>query len=339
MKKLFSLLLSLLLLMSVSAFAEETAETEPVYGPKVGVILYNMRTDMSAMIEEKVAAGTSQADAEKEVLFETIDRLAAMGYQGVQMTTFYSVPAAELKAKCEEVGIELLPPHWARAQWTDEEWATNLQYLADAGIPGLILASSSIPNRDWGTTTPITQNDMEAWLVSLTDTLSSMQAKIEESGLDLFISYHSHSNELITINSINMNLMDALWAEFGDSVPLELDLAWAAFPNSGLDRFWPHEPLYSDGLAAYFAERGYQYTDYLHLKDVDFESGSPIAIGQGDIEWNEIFPVINQFDVEWVIVENDNPSTFNRDGFEDAEVSINYLKALYQTLGWTWNVE
>ena len=51
-------------------------------------------------------------------------------------------------------------------------------------------------------------------------------------------------------------------------------------------------------------KHGNQFTKYLHLKDVDFETGEPTAIGQGDLEWNELFPIFNMYDVEWVIVEN-----------------------------------
>lgn len=336
MKKIIALLLALLLMSSASALAQEAETAEVVQGPKVGIILYTMRNDMAAAIEEKVAAGTAEADAQKEVLFDAMERIAEMGYQGVQMTTFYSVPAAELKAKADELGLTLLPPHWANVNWTDEEWTTNLQYLVDAGIPGLILASSSIPDRDRSDTSPITQAELENWCTSLTETLKAMQAQIEKNSHDLFISYHSHSNEVIPIESINMNILDALYAEFGDAVPLELDIAWAAWPNSGADRYLPYQPMRSEGVAEYFMKRGNQYTKYLHLKDVDFETGEPIAIGQGDLEWNELFPIFNMYDVEWVIVENDRPESFNRDGFQDAQVTINYLKDLYQTLGWTW---
>lgn len=338
MKKFAAILLAMLMLFSASALAEEAATETPevVQGPKVGIILYTMRNDMSAAIEEKVAAGTAEADAQKEVLFDTMERIAEMGYQGVQMTTFYSVPAAELKAKADELGLTLLPPHWANVNWTDEEWTANLQYLADAGIPGLLLASSSIPDRDRSDTSPITQAQLVSWRDSLVETLKAMQAQIEKNGQDLFVGYHSHSNEVIPIEAISMNVMDALYAEFGDSVPLELDIAWAAWPNSGVDRYLPYQPMRSEGLAEYFMKHGNQFTKYLHLKDVDFETGEPTAIGQGDLEWNELFPIFNMYDVEWVIVENDRPESFNRDGFQDAQVSINYLKDLYQSLGWTW---
>ena len=193
MKKIIALLLALLLMSSASALAQEAETAEVVQGPKVGIILYTMRNDMAAAIEEKVAAGTAEADAQKEVLFDTMERIAEMGYQGVQMTTFYSVPAAELKAKADELGLTLLPPHWANVNWTDEEWTANLQYLADAGIPGLLLASSSIPGRDRSDTSPITQAQLVSWRDSLVETLKAMQAQIEKNGQDLFVGYHSHS--------------------------------------------------------------------------------------------------------------------------------------------------
>lgn len=129
-------MLALLLMSSASALAQEAETAEVVQGPKVGIILYTMRNDMSAAIEEKVAAGTAEADSAEGSPVCTMERIAEMGYQGVQMTTFYSVPAAELKAKADELGLTLLPPHWANVNWTDEEWTANLQYLADAGIPG-----------------------------------------------------------------------------------------------------------------------------------------------------------------------------------------------------------
>ena len=87
---------------------------------------------------------------------------------------------------------------------------------------------------------------------------------------------------------------------------------------------------------AYFTGHGDQFTKYLHLKDADFETGYPTAIGQGDIEWNALFPLFNTFGVEWLIVENDHPEYLNRDGFEDAKVTMDYLQALYQSLGWKW---
>lgn len=339
MKKIIALLLALLLMSSASALAQEAETAEVVQGPKVGIILYTMRNDMAAAIEEKVAAGTAEADAQKEVLFDAMERIAEMGYQGVQMTTFYSVPAAELKAKADELGLTLLPPHWANVNWTDEEWTTNLQYLVDAGIPGLFLASSQAPGRDRWTTTPMTQKDLDAWVVSLSDTLTAMQAQIEKSGYDLFVGYHSHCFEVVPIESYGGKcLMDVIYDSFNGAVPLELDLAWATWPNSPttVEVMDPYQPMLSDGLAAYLKTHGNQFTEYLHLKDVDFETGEPTAIGQGDLEWNELLPIVQSFGTEWLIVENDRPESFNRDGFQDAQVTINYLKDLYQTLGWTW---
>ena len=64
------------------------------------------------------------------------------------------------------------------------------------------------------------------------ETLKAMQAQIEKNGQDLFVGYHSHSNEVIPIEAISMNVMDALYAEFGDSVPLELDIAWRRGPTA-----------------------------------------------------------------------------------------------------------
>ena len=334
MKKMVALLLSLALLFSIaSVIAEEAAE--PVNPPKVAAILYTTRAQQAEIADAKIASGMDEAQATKEACFEVMESMAEMGYQGVQFWTVnFSIPAAELKAKADELGLEIIAPHFHNMfSWTEEDWENNLAYLAELSCDSVVYPYDAPAGYDG--TRPVTQKELEDWAAALGDGLEKSMHMIKSLGYDMQLIYHSHWNELITIDSLGVTLLDALYERFDGELSIQLDVAWASWPRTSLEVFG-YTPFGNEGFEKYWMKRWNQYTETLHIKDVDFETSIPRAIGQGDIEWNALLPLFAKAGVDWFIVEDDFPEQGNRTGTEDLKVSIDYLKAMYQTLGWAW---
>jgi sugar phosphate isomerase/epimerase len=85
-----------------------------------------------------------------------------------------------------------------------------------------------------------------------------------------------------------------------------------------VDTFWVHHA-------------GVEVVDYLHThqKDIalvhvkDGKDGTPMALGEGTAPVKAVVKAAEEIGLEWLIVENDNPTP---NGLADSERSFAYLK-------------
>ena len=339
MKKLLGILLALVLILgSTAAFAQDVTEEEAeiVYGPKIGVTLYTLRNEFNAMSQAAMDEGKTEKEAVTIAMTETLERIAAMGYKGYQPnhadTNWFLMDAAELKALNERLGLTCISPHMLTAwDMTDEERTDFLLYLDAIDATGISL-DWSCP-QGWSFGDRLTQNMMTEWTWTIADKMGWMKDKIAELGLDLKVGFHAHSMEWIPIESEGGRYMlDILYGEYGKDYDWHFDTSHAVYPNVGLDAIYPYEILGEEGLIEYLWAHGDQY-NFIHVKDVDCEGYYTTACGQGDIEWNEVLRAFVHHGMEWMLVEDNSPGSYNRDGFGSIQVSIDYFNELYTSLG------
>lgn len=348
MKKLLCLVMALAMLLgSVSALAEET-ETEVTYGPKLGVTLFTLRHKWNEMRDAALAAGKSNQEAATEALTSMLHTIADMGYKGYQPNwqdpNWWDMPAAELKALNEELGLTLISPHWMTAWYcSEEELEWILTYCVEAGATGISLDVNSPSSSDgwavsdkWSRGMPLTAKMMDNWVKHVIEQIHYMQDKIDAMGYHdvLRVGMHTHSLEWIPIQTYGGRyFIDILYDEFGDTVDLHFDTSHAVYPNMGWDAIYPETSILGvDGLVKYMWQHGDQYS-FIHIKDVDIREQHTTAIGQGDIPWNNIIDAAVYTGIEWLLVEDNVPEAHNRDDYQSVQTSINYLNELFITRG------
>lgn len=341
MKKFISFLLALTLMVggtTLTAFAAEAKET--VYGPKIGMTLYTVRNEYNAMREENMKDGMTEKEAVTKALTECLRRIAAMGYKGYQPnhanTNWWLMDAKELKALNEELGLTMISPHWVTAwSYSQKELSDALDYLNEVGATGISLDISFPPNEDFVWGQRLTQKMMTDWVDDVIKKVHFMQDEIDKKGYDLRVGFHAHSMEWIPVESYGGRyFLDIMYDEFGDEVDFHFDTSHMVYPNVGMDAIYPYEFPGEEGLIKYLWAHGDQYT-MIHAKDVDCEGYWTCACGQGDIEWNEVLRALAHHGVEWMLVEDNSPEKFNRDGFGSIQVSINYFNEMFISLGLT----
>ena len=289
--------------------------------PRVGCVLYSLGRELAALYRGELAAGQSEEEARYAALRAVLADLAEMGYAGVQflydealteqpiayqLTCINALPPEQVAALLKEFSLIPLAPHCA--QFTREA----CELLAALGCEGLTLQGCSLsqgplqalPERE-----AAARADAEYYRDAL-QALSDWGY-----GDSLYLSYHSHWWELPPVNAAGENDLDFLWTATEGRLALQLDTAWACWPYLG-----------PEGLAEYLQTHAHQFTTLLHVKDIEFATGTPCAVGRGDIPWEELLPLWRENGVEWLIVENDGPRKVNGSGLEDMAENLRYLQ-------------
>lgn len=225
----------------------------------------------------------------------TLERVAKIGYPGIEIGGYGNKNRAELIAKINELGLKVTGGH------------VGLEALRD-DLPGVIEEARAL-----GTNfvivpfvNPERRGSIENWQ-SVARELNEAGAKLKAAGLTLC--YHHHDfefSEQFGDKSAWEILMEATDA---DAVKAEIDVYWVK--KGGAD---PVEVInrYADRLAL------------LHVKDM-MPDGSFGEVGEGILDWPAIFAAASQTDVAHYAVEQDQCPG---DPFDSIEISLKNLKQM-----------
>ncbi|REE92843.1 sugar phosphate isomerase/epimerase [Paenibacillus taihuensis] len=229
----------------------------------------------------------------------TLRQVAAMGYEGVEFAGYGDIPAEEMKALLDELGIEAFGSHIGLQQ-LESNIEGEIAYLKTIGATYAILPWVS----------PEMVAGGEAFWRELITKLEQFGKKFHEAGLEFC--YHNHDFEF-ALKIDGEFVFDAMYTKVpADLLKVEMDIGWVQY--SGVD------PL------AYIAKYAGRLP-LLHLKD--FRKGHPgeqidtVELGQGDLALNDIIAAADKANVQWIVVEQDrcaNPP------LESVQTSINWLR-------------
>ncbi len=228
--------------------------------PPVGIQLYTLRD-------------VATADGMRSVL----ERVAAIGYRGVESAGFFDLTPAEFAGTCADLGLALASAHIMLG--SDDELASTLDTHAALGF-GAVVVPVLWPD-DFASTTVI---DAAA------DRLSAAAALAAERGLAF--GYHNHFWEFGDIDGTPA--LARLFAATDPLVLAEVDIYWTQV--GGLDP------------AAFVAELGGRVR-WLHVKDgpADGHESAMTAVGDGVIDIAAAVEAAS--DAHWHLVELDRCET------------------------------
>ncbi|HBV53335.1 MAG TPA: sugar phosphate isomerase/epimerase [Clostridiales bacterium] len=230
------------------------------------------------------------ADMGKDV-YATLKRTAELGYTGVEFAGYFGVPAEQMKAWLDELGLKAYSSHTN----VFGDFAAETGYLKTVGAQNAVLPGGP----SFAT---------EADVLELAEKMNALGKKFREEGIRL--GYHNHSHEF-TKNGDKGWTLDVLYDNTDpEYVSMQLDVCWAVV--GGQD---PVEYL-----------KKYQNrVSTVHMKEVlTINPYEGTAIGDGIVDFKAIYELLGD-DVVY-IVEQEGIKTMET--WEGLEKSRKYLASL-----------
>jgi len=231
-------------------------------------------------------------DETKKDFLGTLEKVAEIGYDGVEFAGFGDIPAETMKAKLAETGLQVAGSH-TPIDLLENELEEVINY-------NKIIANSNIvvPYHEFN------NNNKEEYF-KFAKKLETLGKELSKHDLTLF--YHNHSHELEKFDGEYG--LDILLANAGiDYLQAEIDTCWVY--AAGLD---PVEYI------AKYAGR----VSLLHIKDI--VKGEFTEVGNGEINIQAIVDKAKEIGTDWLIVEQDSNQ---KPGIESARISYDNLSTM-----------
>lgn len=219
----------------------------------------------------------------------TLEKVAEIGYQGVEFAGFGGMKAKDLKQLLDKLGLKAVASHTPLAILRDN-FEETVNYNLEIENPYII-----VPYAEY--------NGKEDYL-NMAKELKEMGTALKEQGLQL--GYHNHAHEFETFNGEYG--LELIYKNTDPELLIaEIDTYWVK--KAGLDPV-SYLPRYEGR------------TPLIHLKDMEPETGDFAEVGEGIMQIEEIINQAEQIDVEWLIVEQDK---CKRPALESVKISYNNL--------------
>ncbi|PGL70114.1 sugar phosphate isomerase/epimerase [Bacillus sp. AFS055030] len=224
--------------------------------------------------------------------FGTLEKVAKMGYDGVELAGYYGKTALEIKTALNKLGLKVAGSHISAEQ--------IIHHIDD-----VIAFEKELGNKyvvcPWANFT-----SLEEWK-EFAEHLQQSGKKLAKEGISLV--YHNHAHELVTfenecildilLNSVPTNLLKA-----------ELDTYWLEF--AGVD---PVE----------FMSKYKGRTPLIHVKDMAPSKEESTEVGNGIMNIRGIVQQAKLNSAEWLIIEQE---AFTKPQLESVEIGLNNLKMI-----------
>ncbi len=223
----------------------------------------------------------------------TLEKVAAMGYTGVEFAGFGDIPASEMKKLLERLNLKAVASHTGM-NLLENDLDEVIEYNKEIGNKYIVL-----PYHDF--------NSKEDYL-KLAKKLNKIGKKLTENGMQLC--YHNHSHEFEEF--AGEYGLDILFANSDpDYLQTELDTCWIHAANL--------DPV--DYVKKYDGRK-----PLVHIKDIkNLEDKELTEVGNGEVNVVGIVDACRNTDTEWLIVEQDS---CEGSSLESAQISYNNLKEI-----------
>lgn len=235
-------------------------------------------------------------DPAKKDLAGTLKRVRDMGWEYVQWSGMPVLPAEKIREALDAAELKAVAAHVAVESF-EKDFDESVRFWKTVGA--LDVAPGGMMND--------CRSSLDAWLKGA-KRLDAVGAKLRAAGMRL--SYHNHSFEFEKFPGDPRYKLDILMeAARPGNLNAELDTAWVL--NGGTDP------------AAYI--RKYKgRCPVIHVKDIlPAKEGAKfqfMPLGQGAVNWKDVFAAGRESGVEWYIYEQDggegSPFDFTRTSYE-----------------------
>lgn len=221
-------------------------------------------------------------DPAKEDLAGTLKKVREMGWEYVQWSGMPNLPAEKIREALDTAGLKAIAAHVGIEPF-EKDFAANVKFWQTVGVkdlaPGGMMNDCKASLKDW---------------LNGARRLDELGAKLRSVGLRL--SYHNHNFEFGKFPDDDRRKLDILMASTKpENLNAEIDLAWAyvagADPAACIRKYKGRCPL-------------------VHAKDVvkarNGKKQQFKPLGQGELNWPEIFAAGDESGIEWYIYEQDS---------------------------------
>ncbi len=256
---------------------------------KIGLQLYSVR------------------DALKQDWEGTLRKVKEMGYAGVEIAGLCDATAAQWKALCDELGLEIVSAHTSFYGLDEAHFEVSIAPLVEMGLQHIVIPG--VKESDY----PSAAEGNAKRLIDRIRTAALLAKKH-----NLTLHYHNHAFEFYKIDG--ENFLDLLYRSIEPQLlQAELDLAWVAIGKEN---------------PAQYLRKYEGRTEIVHLKDYAFPYPEdpekydlrPVGYGLQDIP--TLLCTAKETNVKWLIVELDWCATMKQPQSELVAMARNYLKTL-----------
>ena len=303
MKKIFSILsVMAMFAMLTSCCFKEQKECEKCEKIPVALQLYSVRGDMA------------------QDFYGTLKAVKEMGYDGVEFAGLYDNEPAQIKAWCEELGLNPISAHVPLVEMLTDIDKVIADYKT-IGCEYIVVPYVTAERHP----------DGEQWAQTIEE-IKAIGQKAKDAGLVLL--YHNHDFEFKLTPEGKIGL-DALYeAVPAELLQTELDLCWVKYagqcPVEYVKKYANRAPVvhFKDYFAAGeqtedpYALIGLNEGEKKESKAFEFR---PLGCGVQDVA--ALLAAAKEADSKWIVVEQDSPS-LDKSPMECVKMSIDYLKSL-----------
>ena len=239
---------------------------------------------------------TVRGAMEKDGVDPTLARIAQLGFREVEFAGYFGRSGAQIRDTLKANGLTSPSTHISLDQLKSPAFPQLVETAATIGHKWMILAWLAPPDR----------GSAEKYNAHA-DALIAAQAIASKSGITM--AYHNHEFEFDPISATN-GYEILLDRTKGSGIQFEMDLYWMSVAGKDPVSYWSRFP---------------GQFPMVHVKD---SAGPPKnemrSVGQGSINWAQLFASRNLAGIKHFYVEHDNPV----DPWQSITSSIAYLKRL-----------
>jgi sugar phosphate isomerase/epimerase len=221
----------------------------------------------------------------------TVEKVAEIGYEGVELAGFYGLSPGEVRDLMAEHDLIIAGTHGA-GERDIPKLAAQLKELGCNAVWGPVLPEGKLPE------------DVEGCR-AMVKYANQVGAELRKEGIQLY--YHNHSKEFDRVEG--RYIMDWLLEDTEpENVAAEIDVMWAQHadvdPAAYIRKFPGRVPL-------------------AHIKDMDVKHEFT-EVGKGVLDFDSIFAACEEVGTRWYIVEQD---TCKIDPIESVRISFDFFKS------------
>ncbi|MDX9725115.1 MAG: sugar phosphate isomerase/epimerase [Bacteroidales bacterium] len=215
----------------------------------------------------------------------TLKKMAGMGYESVEMCSppgyetsgfgpLMKLKAREMKQIINDAGLEFTSTHYVMKELR-ENLGERIEFAIESGQKQMILSSFGLPRE-------ATADDWK----KAADELNGIGRKAKDSGMQ--IGFHNHHGEFAMID--NKLIYELLLERFDpDFVKMQFQVAVISIGYKAADYFRKYPGRFIS----------------VHLADWSAEKKDSVSVGQGVVDWKELFSSVETGGVKNIFVEMD----------------------------------